>query len=94
MTEAKKRDATKKYVQFSQAGGAKLMNGHLVEVATLAEVEAALRNPNEWNKWEASYNDYVTKMLTDMGAWHIEGDRLGLNFFSFCSAVSAEFLSA
>ena len=83
MTETKKRDATKKYVQFSQAGGAKLMNGHLVEVATLAEVEKALRNPNEWKEWEASYNDYVTKMLTDMGAWHMEGDRLGLNHFSY-----------
>jgi len=83
MTEAKKRDATKKYVQFSQAGGAKLMNGHLVEVATLAEAEASLRNSNEWKKWEASYNEYVTKMLTDMGAWHMEGDRLGLNRFSY-----------
>ena len=51
MTETKKRDATKKYVQFSQAGGAKLMNGHLVDVATLAEVEESLRNPNEWKKW-------------------------------------------
>ena len=83
MTETRKRDATKKYVQFSQAGGAKLMNGHLVEVATLAEVEASLRNPNEWKKWEASYNEYVTKMLADMGAWHMEGDRLGLNHFSY-----------
>ena len=83
MTETRKRDATKKYAQCSQAGGAKLMNGHLVEVATLAEAEAALRNPNEWNKWEASYNDYVTKMLTDMDAWHMEGDKLGLNHFSY-----------
>ena len=83
MTETRKRDATKKYVHFSQAGRATLMNGHLVEVATLAEAEAALRNPNEWNKWEASYNDYVTKMLTDMDAWHMEGDKLGLNHFSY-----------
>ena len=45
MTETKKRDATKKYVQFSQAGGATQMNRQLVEVATLADAEAPMPNP-------------------------------------------------
>ena len=83
MTETKKRDATKKYVQFSQAGGAKLMNGHLVEVATPAEVEASLGNANEWKKWEALYDEYVTKVRADIGVWHMCGDRPGLNCFTY-----------
>ena len=83
MTEKKKRATAKKYVIFSQKGRAKLMDGHLVEVPTLAEVEASLRNLNEWKKWEAEYNEYVTNMLADMGAWHMQGNKLGLNHFSY-----------
>ena len=59
------------------------MDGHLVEVPTLAEVEASLRNLNEWKKRKAEYNEYVTNMLADMGAWHMQGNKLGLNHFSY-----------
>ena len=48
MLDERRRVAMEMYVRVSQEGYAKLMNGHLVEVATLAEAEAALRNPNEW----------------------------------------------